>query len=181
MNLENLKQPACLVSERLTLVAATARHVRAELKAPDQLAMLLDAVVSPSWPPGEYDREAMSFFLARFEEGGAAVEGWYSWYALVTESERRVLVGAGGYFGPPDEQGSVEIGYSILPEWQGQGYATELAGGLVEHVLSFPRTTQVVAHTFESNPASVRVLERCGFRNVGPGSEPGLVRFVRPR
>ena len=46
------------------------------------------------------------------------------------------LVGAGGYFGPPDADGTVEIGYSVLPEWQRHGYATQMTEALVNNVFS---------------------------------------------
>ena len=41
-----------------------------------------------------------------------------------------MLVAAGGYFGPP-AGGSVEIGYSVIPEARERGYATELVEALV--------------------------------------------------
>ena len=65
----------------------------------------------------------MEFFHARFEEGGESVAGWYGWYALDSESPTGMcsLVGAGGYFGPPNPTGAAEIGCSILPEWQRRG------------------------------------------------------------
>jgi RimJ/RimL family protein N-acetyltransferase len=171
-----------LQSDRLTLIAATLEHVRTELESPGQLATLLDAVVSTDWPTGEYDRDAMEFFRARFEEGGPAVEGWYGWYA-VREADAegpRALVGAGGYFGPPDAEGSVEIGYSILPGWQRRGYASELARMLVERAFTFANIERVIAHTTEANPASITVLLRCGFQAEGAGRD-GYLRFERPR
>ncbi|WP_369125201.1 GNAT family N-acetyltransferase [Alicyclobacillus fastidiosus] len=32
---------------------------------------------------------------------------------------------------PPDQQGNVEIGYDIIPEYQGRGYATEMAKAFI--------------------------------------------------
>ena len=168
-----------ITSGRLTMIASTATHVRTELETPERLADLLNATVSPAWPTGEYDRDAMEFFLARFEEGGADVEGWYGWYALSSESTdgSRALVGAGGYFGPPDELGTVEIGYSVLPEWQRRGYASEIVRILVENAFRFSNVNRIVARTTEENVASTRVLARCGFREAGAGAEPGIVCF----
>jgi RimJ/RimL family protein N-acetyltransferase len=172
-----------LQSPRLTLIAATLAHVRTELESPEQLAALLGAVVSTEWPTGEYDRDAMEFFGARLEEGGEEVVGWYGWYAvrLPDVEGPPTLVGAGGYFGPPDAEGTVEIGYSVLPEWQRRGYASEIVRVLVEHAFAFARVERVIAHTTEANPASIAVLLRCGFDAAGAGRESGTVRFERSR
>jgi RimJ/RimL family protein N-acetyltransferase len=153
------------------------------LESPEQLANLLGAAVSTDWPTGEYDRDAMEFFRARLEEGGETVEGWYGWYAVrAADAEGpRALVGAGGYFGPPDGEGIVEIGYSVLPEWQRRGYASEIVRMLLEHAFTFPQVERVIAHTTEANPASISVLLRCGFHAAGLGRELDTLRFERSR
>ncbi len=170
-----------LRTRRLSLHAATLEHVRAELEDPGRLALLLDAAVSANWPPGEYDRDAQEYFRARLEAGGAAVEGWYGWYA-VKEADRegpRALVAAAGYLGPPDASGAVEIGYSVLPEWRRRGYASEIVEALVARAFSQPGVRRVVAHTTAANLGSAAVLLRCGFRQLGAGRDAGSVRFVR--
>ena len=172
-----------LESPRLTLIATTLEHIQVELEAPDQLSSLLNAAVSKAWPTGEYDRDAMEFFRGCFVQGGEAVEGWYGWYAVRpadTESSR-ALVGAGGYFGPADPAGAVEIGYSVLPEWQRRGYASEIVRMLVARAFTFDAIKQVNAHTTAANPASIAVLRRCGFIEAGVAREPGLVRFETRR
>ncbi len=168
-----------LRTPRLTLYAATLKHVQAELEHPDQLGLLLAAEVSAAWPPGEYDREAMEYFRDRLEAGGAAAEGWYGWYAVREEDQDgpRALVGAAGYMGPPDTSGVVEIGYSVLPEWQRRGYASQIVDALVRRAFAQAGVRRVIAHTTPSNVGSVAVLLRCGFRQVGTGNEPGSVRF----
>jgi RimJ/RimL family protein N-acetyltransferase len=91
--------------------------------------------------------------------------------------KNRTLVGSGGYFGPPDEQGVVEIGYSILPEWQRCGYASEMVNCLVNHAFTFERVTKVIAHTDLENKASVGVLLSCDFSEVGINKETGNLCF----
>ena len=44
-----------------------------------------------------------------------------------------LMVADGGYFGPPNEVGTLEIGYSVSAQWRKQGIATELVGVLVNH------------------------------------------------
>ena len=81
----------------------------------------------------------MEFFLSCFESGGKSAKGWYGCYAINIDaiSKERSLVGSGGYFGPPGREGVVEIGYSVLPEWQRRGYATEIVNSLVSHDFFF--------------------------------------------
>ncbi|CAN5223291.1 GNAT family N-acetyltransferase [soil metagenome] len=173
----------CLESERLRMVAATLQHIRTELDAPEKLAALLDASVSPEWPPGEYDRDAMEFFRARFELEGEAAEGWYGWY-VVRSGETpgvRALVAHCGYFGPPGADGRVEIGYSVLPAWQRRGYASEIVQMLLDNAFEFPAVQQVVAHAAIGNVGSISVLQACGFQADGPGQEADTLRFVVER
>jgi ribosomal-protein-alanine N-acetyltransferase len=167
---------------RLDLVAATSAHLEAELVSPARLGSLLGANVPEGWPPGEYDRPAVEFFLARLTENPGA-EGWYGWYAIERAADGRpaTLVGAGGYFGPPGDDGTVEIGYSILPDFRGRGFATELVQALIARAFATPGVGRVIAHAFPENIGSAKVLERTGFVPAGPGREPGTVRYVQPR
>ena len=95
-------------TKTLLLLPSSVELLKAELESPQRLASRLNATVNPGWPPGEYDRPAQVFFLARMIEGGEAVEGWYCWYALERITlPRPLLIGAGGYFGLPGPQGDV--------------------------------------------------------------------------
>jgi len=168
-----------LSTNRLELIAATLDHICAELEAPERLASLLDAQVEPGWPPGEYDRNAQEFFRDRLKEDGVAVIGWYNWYAVQRGSpyQPSVLVGAGGYFGPPSEEGEVEMGFSVMPAWQGLGYATEMAEALIVNAFADPRVHKVIAYTTTQNMASYKVLEKCRFEFVGRDEKSGNNRF----
>lgn len=168
-----------LSTPRLELVAATLEHICAELETPDRLASLLHARVEPGWPPGEYDRDAMEFFRERLQENDRESAGWYSWYAIqrASPASPSVLIGAGGYFGPPNETGDVEIGFSIMPDWQRSGYATEIACALIEHAFADMRVKTVIAHAACGNVASRKVLEKCGFREVERDETPDTRRF----
>lgn len=172
-----------LQTSRLELVAATPEHIHAELLASVALGAILDADVGPGWPPGEYDRGAQEFFLERLQKGGTDAAGWYSWYALARNNAtgRNIAIGAGGYCGPPGEEGEVEIGFSVLPQQQRRNYATEMAAALILNAFADPRVHAVIAHAAGENAASRSVLRKCCFACLGPDGESGYDRFVLER
>ncbi len=163
-------------TNRLKLIAATVALARAEVADRDEFARLLGASVPDNWPP-ESLATALPIFLGWLEEAPDRA-GWFAWYALAKGdgSLSPVLVASGGFMGPPQE-GVVEIGYSVLPQYEGQGYATEMVTALVCWAMEQPGVARVVAETEWANPASVRVLLKAGFTPGGPAREPGGARF----
>ena len=73
----------------------------------------------------------------------------------------------GGFKGKPDQTGVVEIGYSIVPEYRGRGYATQVAQALIDYAFSHPEVSATAAHTSVKNIGSMKVLERAGMKVVG--------------
>jgi len=60
-----------------------------------------------------------------------------------------------------------EIGYWLgVPYW-GNGYATEVARAVIDHAFTDLRYERLEAGARVSNPASRRVLEKCGFQWTG--------------
>ena len=89
----------------------------------------------------------------------------------------RTLIGSAGYKGPPSPDGTVEVGYGIMRDHQRQGYASETVRGLLEHAFAVPAVHRVIAETLPKLSPSIGVLHKCGFRLIGDGSEPGVIRF----
>ncbi len=71
----------------------------------------------------------------------------------------------------------MEIGYSVIPEATGRGFATEAVRALATWAIG-NGAARVIAHTTRANEASIAVLGHCGFVEDGPGTEPGTIRFV---
>ena len=168
---------------RLTLVAATAQLHAAELEDPAALGPPLDAEVPADWPPsdGEYDRDAIGFFLRQLTEAPDVI-GWHSFYvvARAEPGTRARLVAGAGYFGPPDQRGSVEIGYTVVADRRGRGYATEAVRALVAR--AFERgATRVCAHTRPGNLPTIAVLTNCRVRPVAVVERPEMLGFERMR
>jgi uroporphyrinogen-III synthase/uroporphyrinogen III methyltransferase/synthase len=168
-----------ILTARLRLTPATQELLRLELEDAPAFAALLGASLPEDWPPGEYDRNAIQFFLEKTIEGGKDAVGWYGWYAILQGEEPAALIGCGGYLGPPDDDGCVEIGYSISERWRGQGLAKELVQALMNRAWTLG-ARKIMAHTTEANPASIAVLRRCGFqRAISPEKEQLQFEIVR--
>ncbi|MFT5301092.1 MAG: ribosomal-protein-alanine N-acetyltransferase [Mariniblastus sp.] len=165
-----------ITTNRLTLIPHSAELLRAEIGDHVELARLLATNVSTAWPP-ESTVDALPFFLDHVESSSHRV-GWSGWYAVTKPSEQAAssLVGGGGFMGSPNE-GSVQIGYSVITEHQGAGYATEIVGGLIEWAFGHSDCSLAVAETEWKNPQSVRVLVKNGFVQTGAVSETGGSRF----
>lgn len=166
-----------LRTRRLRLVPATLELVRVEMKGNAALAQALGALVPANWPP-ETLADVLPLFL-EFLESEPQHAGWYGWYGLLADVQPGawVLGASGGFKGPP-EDGAVEIGYAVLPQFQRQGYATELVVAMTEWALAQPSVERVTAEVMADNQASLRVLAKAGFEPAGEGEEPGSLRFV---
>ncbi len=168
------KVSSVITTKRLKLVPASAQLVRAEMENRALFAELLDATVSENWPP-ENLADALPLFLEWIEAAPEQV-GWFGWYALANEENRFFLVGSGGFMGPPKE-GEVELGYCVLPQFQGAGYATEMVQALTTWAFSRSGVLRIAAETEWANPASVRVLTKAGFTPAGCARDPNGERF----
>ncbi len=166
-----------IISARMRLVPATVALARAELTDRAAFARLLSASVPDQWPP-EILADAQTTFLEWIEAAPDQV-GWFVWYALVRRPGETsdILAASAGFKGPPEE-GTVEIGYSVLPQFQGRGYATEMVQSLADWAFHQPGVRRIVAETGEDNAASLRVLHKVGFAGNDPGIETGSLRLV---
>lgn len=165
-----------LETRRLTLVAGTADLVRADLAGREHLAAVLDAEVPEEWPPELYERASMRMALDLL--GDPSEHGWSLWYLLTKKHDPPRVIGICGFKGKPDQAGSVEIGYSVLPPYRIQGYATEAVERLVAWAFSHQSVAEVVAETLPHLRQSIRVMEKNGFEFRGRGSEHGVIRYV---
>jgi RimJ/RimL family protein N-acetyltransferase len=162
-------------SRRLRLLASTAESVKIEFEDPSRLADLIGARVPQNWPP-ESLRDALPLFV-QWHEAHPDRASWLGWYAIRLGEDPPVLCGSIGFKGPPDANGMVEIGYSVLPAHERRGLATEMVETLVQWACAQPGVRCVEAETTFDNHLSVRVLERTGFHLIGTEGGPGSVRY----
>lgn len=102
----------------------------------------------------------------------------WEWYAMwMIELRNGTQIGDLCFKGL-EADGMAEIGYGLLEEYRGRGYATEAVGAAVEWAMRQPGVTRVEAETEPDNRASQRVLEKCGFLPSGSFGKEGP-RFFR--
>jgi RimJ/RimL family protein N-acetyltransferase len=91
---------------------------------------------------------------------------------LAVDDDRAMVIGTCGFRAGPLSDGTIEIAYFTFPDFEGQGYATQMARGLIELAEKASGVRQVIAHTLpERNPSS-RVLEKVGMIFVGEVDDP---------
>ena len=165
---------ALIRTQRLELRPAGTAELEAELAGRDALAAQLGVAVPDAWPPELYDEAAVRYSLEVVRAAGG--DSAWAMYHMVDPAHGTV-VGVCGYKGPPDAEGTVEVGYSVVPEFRRKGYATEATSGLMIRAFAEPSVTRVVAQTLSDLTPSLGVLEKLGFRFAGQGDEPGVVRY----
>ncbi len=99
-------------------------------------------------------------------------------FCIVRERDG-LTIGDALFHGPPDARGTVDIGYGLVPQARGHGYATIAVVAMLEWAFRRPDVTRVTANTTDDNAGSVGVMTRAGMTvSHGPG---GLVRGVAMR
>ncbi len=165
--------PFCLGTSRLELVAPTPDMLAAAASFDsNRLGELLTARVTEEWPP-ELLVDALDYLMNRIGKHPDESVWWMWLFVRVEEGKERVLIGNGGFKGPPGLDGVVECGYAILPEFQRHGYAPEGVARLIEWAFS-KRVRRVTAQTFPQLDASVKVMEKLGMKQSGHGVEDGM-------
>jgi RimJ/RimL family protein N-acetyltransferase len=81
----------------------------------------------------------------------------------------------GGLVGPAWAQRPLEVGWAIVAEYRGQGYATEIGRAGLEFAFDVLGADAVIAFTERHNTASRNVMERLGLRFAGEIASRGLV------
>lgn len=150
-------------TERVKLISFSLELMQATLAARDRLAEMLGIYIPDSWPGPDLE-EALPFFMEMMEKDPTGSV----WNAIIIHKADRVAIGAIGFHRGPDEAGMVEIGYNIIPEYEGQGYATEAARSFIEQAFHIQDIHVITAGCLDDNFGSMRVLEKVGMRRLVP-------------
>jgi RimJ/RimL family protein N-acetyltransferase len=98
-------------------------------------------------------------FIATANLGSEAV--------FVVTLRNGVLIGACGFM--QVDRHPPEIGYWLGVKHWGKGYATEAVRAMIDHVFTDLDCEAIQSAARVTNPASRRVLEKCGFQWTGAG------------
>ncbi|WP_018476756.1 GNAT family N-acetyltransferase [Pontibacter roseus] len=90
--------------------------------------------------------------------------GFESW--MIVLRQNATVIGDAGFKGPPNAEGAVDIGYSIIEQEQQRGYALETARALVEWAFRQPEVKAVTANCLLENAPSARILQKLGMEEI---------------
>lgn len=87
---------------------------------------------------------------------------WVGYISFVDDEP----VGSCAFKGAP-KNGKVEIAYATFEECRGKGYGTEMCRMLMNIAANEDPSILVSARTLTEPGHSTRILEKCGFKNIG--------------
>ena len=109
----------------------------------------------------------------------ADAEDWLALVAKITQQQGRpvhwairtsddALIGGCGFDGfQVGKSHRAEVGYWLAKPLWGQGIMTAVVRRVCRHAFEAFGLVKITAHVFSHNPASARVLEKCGFQQEG--------------
>ena len=86
---------------------------------------------------------------------------------LTADDGTRRVVGSIGFHGPPDEQGRLEVGYSVDPPYRRRGYASESVKALFDWAHREHGIKRFIASISPDNEPSLSLTAAYGFHKVG--------------
>lgn len=105
--------------------------------------------------------EEAEAFIAKLT-GGFDEGKWYYW--LVKSKEEGTFLGTICLWNFSEDRFSAEVGYELLPEHQGKGYAREALAAILEYGFISLGLTRIDGIVEEGNERSKALLDRFGFK-----------------
>jgi [ribosomal protein S5]-alanine N-acetyltransferase len=158
----------------VALVSTTPERLAAARTSAPALAAALGAALPGDWPPEHIDDGFWQWIADALSARPDSGE-WLNWFVL----HENALAGTAGFKGPPDAEGWVEVGYSVVPSRQRRGIATHAVRLLVAHAFADPRVNGVAAETIPDNEASIKVATRAGLSPLEGREDPEAGTILR--
>jgi ribosomal-protein-alanine N-acetyltransferase len=119
--------------------------------------------------PHPYSREMAEQWIA--SHAGLSESGAEYIFCIECDGEVAGSVGL-----QRSREGVYELGYWLGEQWWGRGFATEAARRVVRYALEDLGARGLVSGHLADNPASGRVLEKCGFRYIRDSMQHSVAR-----
>jgi [ribosomal protein S5]-alanine N-acetyltransferase len=163
---------ALINASRLNMICCSVELLEKIIEGNDALSNFLNVTVPERW--GEFGMDPFRYSLEKIKAHANETE-WWTYLSIL--KEENTLIGNGGFKGPPDQNGMVEIGYEIAINYRNRGFATEMAQALIQFAFQHAEVKLVQAHTLAEENASTGVLRKCGMKWMGEVNDPndGLV------
>ncbi|MDF2700049.1 MAG: acetyltransferase, family [Haloplasmataceae bacterium] len=96
---------------------------------------------------------------------------WIIW-AIEHKKEKKVI-GTISIWNIDEKQTSGELGYGIIPDFQGQGLMKESLLSVIEYGQKIMKLREILAYTEENNIRSINLLKKCDFEVIKNIDEMG--------
>lgn len=115
------------------------------------------------WEPHRSPAETRAF--VRFLRGRIRAGYPSSWVVVLRETN--TVIGTIGFIWYSEENRSAELGYSFSRKYWNRGYATQALNVVIDAAFRSLPVNRLEAQHDVRNPASGRVMEKCGLRQEG--------------
>lgn len=163
-------------TQRLVLVPFTLEIARAVYAFNTGILAEIGLVPTRIWPDQE-SMDSLPRIIKRLEQLPEPT-GFESW--MIVLKQNATVIGDAGFKGGPNQEGIVDIGYSIIEQEQQKGYGLETARALVNWAFWHPEVKAVTANCQVENTASARILEKLGMEELVRDDEMVYWKLVRP-
>lgn len=117
-----------------------------------------------SWEPASV--EEVQSYIDRLQ--GLALLTPGAWFQLgIVRRDTGALIGDCGMHPRADEPRQVELGITLAPAAQRQGFAAEAMGALLDYLFTRTETHRVCCSVDPRNQSCLRLLEKLGLRREG--------------
>lgn len=96
---------------------------------------------------------------------------WIIW--AIEHKQSNKVIGSISIWNINEEERSGELGYGIIPDYQGQGLMKEALLEVVKYGFHIMDLKEVLAYTEENNLKSIKLLEKCNFLEIDRVWEEG--------
>jgi RimJ/RimL family protein N-acetyltransferase len=144
-------------------------RLRLRLFQLDDAAFIIELLNSPGWLEYIGDRNIKTYEQAKnYLENGPLKSYKQNGFGLcMVQTKEGAPIGMSGIL-RRDNLEHPDIGFALLPEYQSQGYAFEIADAVLKYGKSDLQISTIFAITLPRNLKSIRLLERIGLRFVKP-------------